>query len=151
MSHSFFCYSSVLQATCHLWVTFTPMSKLCICYRTRHCLSSLWARGLQQLWRNIYVTFVIRQWIRNNFETVLEGLSLLQDIKNWLLGVRLQLSPWMVWKYLCWLCVHDFHGFEKVDEESKYVFSNLVVPQQEIGSRSARGHLHWTCCETHAC
>ena len=32
-----------------------------------------------------------------------------------------------VWKNLCLQFVHDFHGFEKVDEESKEVFSNLVT------------------------
>ena len=32
-----------------------------------------------------------------------------------------------VWKKLCPQFVHDFHGFKKVDEESKEVFSNLVT------------------------
>ena len=32
-----------------------------------------------------------------------------------------------VWKNLCPPIVHDFHGFEKVEEESKEVFSNLVA------------------------
>ncbi|TEA37518.1 hypothetical protein DBR06_SOUSAS8810053, partial [Sousa chinensis] len=32
-----------------------------------------------------------------------------------------------VWKKLCLQFVHDFHGFENVDEESKEVFSNLVT------------------------
>ena len=32
-----------------------------------------------------------------------------------------------VWKNVCPQFVHDFHGFEKVDEESKEVFSNLVT------------------------
>ena len=32
-----------------------------------------------------------------------------------------------VWKNLCPQFVHDFRGFEKVDEESKEVFSNLVT------------------------
>ena len=32
-----------------------------------------------------------------------------------------------VWKKLCPQFVHDFHGFEKLDEEPKEVFSNLVT------------------------
>ena len=32
-----------------------------------------------------------------------------------------------IWKNLCPQFLHDFHGFEKVDEESKEVFSNLVT------------------------
>ena len=32
-----------------------------------------------------------------------------------------------VWKNLCLQFVHDFCGFEKVDEESKEVLSNLVT------------------------
>ena len=31
-----------------------------------------------------------------------------------------------VWEKLCLQLVHSFHGFEKVDEEFKEVFSNLV-------------------------
>ena len=37
-----------------------------------------------------------------------------------------------VWKNLCLLFVHDFCGFEKVDEESKEVFSNLVTLSEEL-------------------
>ena len=38
----------------------------------------------------------------------------------------------MVWKYLCWLCVRDFHGFEKMDEESKEVFNNIVILSEKL-------------------
>ena len=37
-----------------------------------------------------------------------------------------------VWKKLCPQIVHDFHGFEKVDEESKEVFSNLVTLTEKL-------------------
>ena len=37
-----------------------------------------------------------------------------------------------VWKKLCQQFVHDFHGFEKVEEESKEVFSNLVTLSEKL-------------------
>ncbi|KAJ8794349.1 hypothetical protein J1605_019011 [Eschrichtius robustus] len=37
-----------------------------------------------------------------------------------------------VWKNLCLQVVHDFHGFEDVDEESKEVFSNLVTLSKKV-------------------
>ena len=37
-----------------------------------------------------------------------------------------------VWKNLCPQFVHDFHGFEKADEESKEVFSNLVTLSKKL-------------------
>ncbi|TEA28746.1 hypothetical protein DBR06_SOUSAS33810005, partial [Sousa chinensis] len=37
-----------------------------------------------------------------------------------------------VWKNFCPQFVHDFHGFEKVDEESKEVFSNLVTLSEKL-------------------
>ena len=37
-----------------------------------------------------------------------------------------------IWKDLCPQFVHDFHGFEKVDEESKEVFSNLVTLSEKL-------------------
>ena len=37
-----------------------------------------------------------------------------------------------VWKNLCLKFVHDFHGFGKVDEESKEVFSNLVTLSKKL-------------------
>ena len=37
-----------------------------------------------------------------------------------------------VWKNLCLKCVHSFHGFEKVDKESKEVFSNLVIFSEKL-------------------
>ena len=37
-----------------------------------------------------------------------------------------------VWKNLCLPIVHNFHGFEKVDEESKEVFSNLVALSKKL-------------------
>ena len=37
-----------------------------------------------------------------------------------------------VWKNLCPQFVHDFHGFEKVDEESKEVFSNSVTLSEKL-------------------
>ena len=37
-----------------------------------------------------------------------------------------------VWKNLCPPIVHDFHGLEKVDEESKEVFSNLVALSKKL-------------------
>ena len=37
-----------------------------------------------------------------------------------------------VWKNVCPQFVHDFHGFEKVDEESKEVFSNLVTLSKKL-------------------
>ena len=37
-----------------------------------------------------------------------------------------------VWKNLCLQCVHNFHGFEKVDKESKEVFSNLVIFSEKL-------------------
>ncbi|KAJ8781182.1 hypothetical protein J1605_011166 [Eschrichtius robustus] len=36
------------------------------------------------------------------------------------------------WKNLCLKFVHDFCGFEKVDEESKKVFSNLVTLSKKL-------------------
>ena len=37
-----------------------------------------------------------------------------------------------VWKKLCLQFVHDFCVFEKVDEESKEVFSNLVTLREKM-------------------
>ena len=37
-----------------------------------------------------------------------------------------------VWKKLCPQFVHDFHGFEKLDEESKEVFSNSVTLSEKL-------------------
>ena len=37
-----------------------------------------------------------------------------------------------VWKNVCPQFVHNFHGFEKVDEESKEVFSNLVILSEKL-------------------
>ncbi|XP_057390086.1 tigger transposable element-derived protein 1-like isoform X2 [Balaenoptera acutorostrata] len=37
-----------------------------------------------------------------------------------------------VWRNLCPKFVHDFRGFEKVDEESKEVFSNLVTLSEKL-------------------
>ena len=37
-----------------------------------------------------------------------------------------------VWKNLCLQFVHNFCGFEKVDEESKEVFSNLVTLREKL-------------------
>ena len=37
-----------------------------------------------------------------------------------------------VWKKLCPQFVHDFHRFEKVDEESKEVFSNSVTLSEKL-------------------
>ncbi|KAJ8780405.1 hypothetical protein J1605_011669 [Eschrichtius robustus] len=37
-----------------------------------------------------------------------------------------------VWKNFCPQFVHDFHGFEKVDEESKEVFSNVVTLSEKL-------------------
>ena len=37
-----------------------------------------------------------------------------------------------VWKNLRLQFVHDFRGFEKVDEESKEVFSNLVTLSEKL-------------------
>ena len=37
-----------------------------------------------------------------------------------------------VWKNLCLQFVRDFCGFEKVDEESKEVFSNLVTLSEKL-------------------
>ena len=37
-----------------------------------------------------------------------------------------------VWKNLCLKFVHDFRGFEKVDEEPKEVFSNLVTLSEKL-------------------
>ena len=37
-----------------------------------------------------------------------------------------------VWRNLCPKFVHDFRGFEKVDEESKEVFNNLVTLSKKL-------------------
>ena len=37
-----------------------------------------------------------------------------------------------VWKNLCAKFVHNFCGFEKVDEESKEVFSNLMTLSKNL-------------------
>ncbi|TEA34734.1 hypothetical protein DBR06_SOUSAS20210023, partial [Sousa chinensis] len=37
-----------------------------------------------------------------------------------------------VWRKLCPKFVHDFHGFEKVDEEPKEVFNNLVTLSEKL-------------------
>ena len=37
-----------------------------------------------------------------------------------------------VWKNFCPQFVHDFLGFEKVDEESKEVFSNLMTLSEKL-------------------
>ena len=37
-----------------------------------------------------------------------------------------------IWKNLCLKFVHDFCGFEKVDEESKELFSNLVTLREKV-------------------
>ena len=38
-----------------------------------------------------------------------------------------------IWKNLCLQFVHDFCGFEKMDEESKEVFSNSVTLSEKLG------------------
>ncbi|TEA27189.1 hypothetical protein DBR06_SOUSAS36710008, partial [Sousa chinensis] len=38
-----------------------------------------------------------------------------------------------VWKNHCLQFVHKFCGFEKVDEESKEVFSNLITLSEKLG------------------
>ena len=38
-----------------------------------------------------------------------------------------------IWKNLCLQFVHEFCGFEKMDEESKEVFSNLVTLSEKLG------------------
>ena len=38
-----------------------------------------------------------------------------------------------VWKNLGPQFVHDFRGFEKADEESKEVFSNVVTLNEKLG------------------
>ena len=44
-------------------------------------------------------------------------------------------SPLMVvWRKLCPQVIHDFHGFEKVGEESKDIFSNLVSLSEKLES-----------------
>ena len=37
-----------------------------------------------------------------------------------------------VWKKLCLQFIHNFRGFEKVDKESKEVFSNLVTLSKKL-------------------
>ena len=37
-----------------------------------------------------------------------------------------------VWKSFCLQFVHSLHGFEKVDEKSKNVFSNLVTLSEKL-------------------
>ncbi|TEA35121.1 hypothetical protein DBR06_SOUSAS12910001, partial [Sousa chinensis] len=37
-----------------------------------------------------------------------------------------------VWKNLCPQFVYSFHGFEKVDEESKEIFSSLVTLSEKL-------------------
>ena len=37
-----------------------------------------------------------------------------------------------IWKNLCLQCVHNFHEFGKVDEESKEVFNNLVIFSEKL-------------------
>ena len=37
-----------------------------------------------------------------------------------------------VWKNLCPQFVHDFRGFEMVDEESKEIFINLVTLSEKL-------------------
>ena len=37
-----------------------------------------------------------------------------------------------VWKNLCLKLIHNFHGFEKMDEKSKEVTSNLVTLREKL-------------------
>ena len=62
--------------------------------------------------------------------TILEGLKLLQTHKkkidfpcHWVTSSTMS----GVWKDLCPQFLHDFGGLEKVGEESRGVFSNLVI------------------------
>ena len=52
-----------------------------------------------------------------------------------------------VWKNLCTKFVHNFCGFEKVDEESKEVFSNLVTfsKKLELGLQEEMTSLNSLC------
>ena len=72
----------------------------------------------------------------------MERLRYLQGYKNidfaWC-DVMEVTKSW-VWKKLCLQFVHSFHGFEKVDEEFKEVFSNLVT-FSEKRARSERGQI----------
>ena len=66
--------------------------------------------------------------------TILEGLYIYKAIKNtdfaWHEVTAVTMNG--VWKNLCLQFVHGFHGFEKVDEESKEVFRNLVTLSEKL-------------------
>ena len=72
--------------------------------------------------------------IRNNLATILEGLQHLQGHKNTDFAWRKVTAITMngVWKNLCLQFVHDFLGFEKVDEEHKEIFSNSVTLSEKL-------------------
>ena len=37
-----------------------------------------------------------------------------------------------VWKNVCPQLVHDFYGFEKMDEESEEVFNSIVILSEKL-------------------
>ena len=112
----------------HLW--FSSATEY---YVPQNTMSLIQPMG-QQLSRNIISVTLLsgskgKWWIGNILVTILEGLKCLQTHKiHWLSLVwgYSHRYEW-VWKDLCPQFVHDFGGFEKVDEESKEVFSNLVT------------------------
>lgn len=46
--------------------------------------------------------------------------------------------------FVCFCFPHNFHGFEKMSEESKRGLQQLNGPQREAGTKSARRWLQWT-------
>ena len=63
-----------------------------------------------------------------------KGYNIYKTIKNidfaWFEGMAVTMNG--VWKNLCLQFVHDFCGFEKADQKSKEVFSNVVTLSEKL-------------------
>ena len=92
-------------------------------------------QGVIATFKKYYLRHTFRQEVKASDEsgTTLrqfgEDYNIYKTIKNidfaWREVTAITMNG--VWKNLCPQFVHDFRGFEKVDEESKEVFSNLVT------------------------
>ena len=79
----------------------------------------------------------------NNFGRTVTSTRLWKLIFAWLQVTAVTMNG--VWKNNCPQFVHNFHGFEKVDEEFRDL-QQLHDHQGEDGTRSAQGQLHWASC-----
>ena len=97
-------------------------------------------QGVIATFKKYYLCHTFRQAVKASDEsgTILQQFwkdcDIYKTIKNidfaW--GEVTAITMNGVWKNLCQQFVHDFRGFEKVDEESKEVFTNLVALSEKL-------------------